>query len=320
VKTIREVKKQIYMKISFFKIIVLCVLLQNTLFAQQDAMFTHYMYNTLAVNPAYAGSRDALTLTALNRSQWVGIAGAPMTQTITAHTPFKKDNIGIGASIMNDKLGPINNTALYFDFAYRLKLDKKSTLSMGLKAGLNFLNAKLNQLNLDEQNDQSFQNAGASVAPNFGFGLYYSRDRFYAGLSTPRLLQNNLKPGAQPTIALREKRHYFMIAGYQFKINEDIEMKPTTFIKVTAGAPVEMDLTASIIWKKFLHLGAMFRTGDAFGILAGYNITEQLLLSYAFDWSYALQTVRYNGGSHEIMLRYDFIIIAPQKIRSPRYF
>jgi type IX secretion system PorP/SprF family membrane protein len=248
------------------------------------------------------------------------MAGAPMTQTITAHTPFKRDNIGIGLSVMNDRLGPINNTSLYFDFAYRLKLDEKSTLSMGMKAGLNFLNAKLNQLNLDEQNDQSFQNAGASVAPNFGFGLYYSRDRLFAGISSPRLLQNNLKPGAQPTIALREKRHYFIIAGYQFKINEQLEMKPATLIKLTAGAPVQMDLTASFIWKNFLHLGAMFRTGDAFGVLAGYNITDQLLLSYSFDWSYRFQTVRYNGGSHEIMLRYDFIIVAPQKIRSPRYF
>ena len=308
------------MKISFLNILALCTFFAGSICAQQDAMFTHYMNNTLAINPAYAGSRDALTVTALHRSQWVGITGAPMTQTITAHTPFKRDNIGIGASVMNDRLGPINNTSLYFDFAYRLKLDNKSTLSMGMKAGLNFLNAKLNQLNLDEQNDQSFQNAGASVAPNFGFGLYYSRNRLFAGISTPRLLQNNLKPGAQPTIALREKRHYFMIAGYQFKINENLEMKPTTFIKVTAGAPVEMDLTASFIWKNFLHLGGMFRTGDAFGVLAGYNINEQLLISYSFDWSYRLQTVRYNGGSHEIMLRYDFIIISPQKIRSPRYF
>jgi type IX secretion system PorP/SprF family membrane protein len=308
------------MNISFLKIFLLCTFFAGSIYAQQDAMFTHYMNNTLAVNPAYAGSRDALTVTALHRSQWVGVAGAPMTQTITAHTPFKRDNIGIGLSVMNDRLGPINNTSLYFDFAYRLKLDEKSTLSMGLKAGLNFLNAKLNQLNLDEQNDQSFQNAGASVAPNFGFGLYYSRDRFFAGISTPRLLQNNLKPGAQPTIALREKRHYFMIAGYQFKINEHLEMKPATLIKLTAGAPVQMDLTASFIWKNFLHLGAMFRTGDALGVLAGYNISDQLLISYSFDWSYGLQTARYNGGSHEIMLRYDFIIIAPQKIRSPRYF
>jgi type IX secretion system PorP/SprF family membrane protein len=308
------------MKISFLKIFLLCAFFAGSVYAQQEAMFTHYMNNTLAVNPAYAGSRDALTVTALHRSQWVGVAGAPMTQTITAHTPFKRDNIGIGLSVMNDRLGPINNTSLYFDFAYRLKLDKKSTLSMGLKAGLNFLNAKLNQLNLDEQNDQSFQNAGASVAPNFGFGLYYSRDRFFAGISTPRLLQNNLKPGAQPTIALREKRHYFMIAGYQFKINEHLEMKPATLIKLTAGAPVQMDLTASFIWKNFLHLGAMFRTGDALGVLAGYNISDQLLISYSFDWSYGLRTARYNGGSHEIMLRYDFIIISPQKIRSPRYF
>jgi type IX secretion system PorP/SprF family membrane protein len=288
--------------------------------AQQDAMFTHYMYNTLAINPGYAGSRDALTITALHRSQWVGFAGAPMTQTITVHTPFKNENLGLGMSIMNDKIGHINNTSLYFDFAYRLKLGEKSTLAMGLKGGLNFLRAKLSQLNLDETYDQSFQSAGASVAPNFGFGLYFTRDRFYAGLSTPRLLQNDLKPGANPNIALNEKRHYFMIAGYQFKLTEDLDLKPTTFVKMTVGTPIEVDLTASLVWKKIFHIGAMLRTGDAFGILAGYNITEQLFFSYAFDWSYALQTLRYHGGSHELMLRYDFIITSKQKIRSVRYF
>ncbi len=288
--------------------------------AQQDAMFTHYMYNTLVVNPAYAGSRDALTLTALHRSQWVGFPGAPMTQTLTAHTPFRKENIGLGMSIMNDNIGKINNSSIYFDFAYRIRLDKKSMLSLGLKGGINVFRAKFDDLTTIQINDQSFQSAGAAVAPNFGFGAYYTRDRFYAGISTPRLLENNFRQGGSSVVALKEQRHYFFIAGYQFKLSNTLELKPTSFVKMTLGAPVEADLSASLIWKKMLHIGAMFRTGDAFGVLAGYNITNQLFLSYSFDWSYALQTVRYHGGSHEIMLRYDFIFTPSHKAVSPRYF
>ncbi len=288
--------------------------------AQQDAMFTHYMYNTLAINPGYAGSRDALTVTALHRSQWVGFDGAPLTQTITAHTPVRSENIGLGLSIMNDKIGKINNSSIYIDFAYRLRFNKKATLSIGIKGGVNLLRAKYNQLTLIESNDPNFQISGGSLAPNFGFGLYFTRERFYAGISAPRLLENNFKPGANNTIAIREQRHYFFIAGYQFKLSDKLELKPTTYVKMTLGAPIEADLTASFVWNKMLHLGAMFRTGDAFGVLAGYNITKQLFLSYAFDWSYALQTVRYHGGSHEIMLRYDFIFSPGHKAVSPRYF
>ncbi len=296
------------------------VLMTAEVNAQQDAMFTHYMFNTLAINPAYAGSRDALTVTALHRSQWVGFPGAPMTQTITAHTPFKKENIGLGLSIMNDRIGKINNSSLYLDFAYRIRLDKKSMLSIGIKGGLNMLRAKFDDLTTIQGNDQTFQTAGASFAPNFGFGLYYQRDRFYAGISTPRLLENNFRQAASSSIALKERRHYFLIAGYQFKLSNNLELKPTTFLKVTFGAPIEADLTTSLIWKKLLHIGAMYRTGDAFGVLAGYNITNQLFLSYSFDWSYGLQTIRYHGGSHEIMLRYDFIFTPSHKAVSPRYF
>lgn len=309
------------MKISnYIVLLLLAVFMAANASAQQDAMFTHYMYNTIAINPAYAGSRDALTVTALHRSQWVGFPGAPITQTITAHTPFKKENIGLGLSLMNDRIGKINNTSIYFDFAYRIRLDKKSILSMGIKGGLNILSSRLDQLNLIQGNDQTFQVGGTSLAPNFGFGLYYSRDRFYAGISTPRLLENNFRQASNASITMREQRHYFFIAGYQFKLSETFELKPTTFVKMTVGAPVEVDLTTTLVWKRLLHLGAMFRTGDAFGVLAGYNITEQLFLSYSFDWSYALQTIRYHGGSHEIMLRYDFIFTPSHKAISPRYF
>src|SRR3990172_7788836 len=160
--------------------------------AQQAPLFTHYMYNTLAVNPGYAGSREALTVTALHRSQWVGFDGAPTTQTLTMHTPLINQHIGVGLSVLNDKIGPTNNTSLVADFAYRMKLTQKSKLAFGLSAGANILQANINALNLDQQNDVSFQsNINNKITPNVGFGAYYSRDRFYTGISTPNLLQNS---------------------------------------------------------------------------------------------------------------------------------
>jgi len=159
--------------------------------AQQDPMFTHYMYNTLSINPAYAGSRDALSITALHRSQWVGFDGSPTTQTITMHSPIANKNIGLGLTVVNDKIGPVNNTSLAGQFAYIMQLNRKSKLSLGLSGGVNILQADLNSLSLDQQNDPTFQtNLTNRVTPNFGFGAYYSRERFYIGVSTPNLIQN----------------------------------------------------------------------------------------------------------------------------------
>ncbi len=294
-----------------------------TTYAQQDAMFTHYMYNTLAVNPGYAGSRDALTVTALNRSQWTGFKGAPTTQTLTLHTPLKSDKIGIGFSVVNDQIGPLKNTSAYIDFAYMIKLNAKSKLSFGLKGGFNYMQLNLNSIALDDQTDVSFQtNTTSKFLPNFGFGIYYSRQKFYAGISTPKLLENNIKTydsGSATKIA-KEQRHYFVIAGTIFKLTDNIDLKPTTFIKITTAAPIQADITASFIFDKKLLAGLMYRTGDALGVLVGYNITDQFHIGYSFDWSYGIKTFKYNNGSHEIMLSYDFIFKDKGRVNSPRFF
>ena len=298
------------------------LLLSNQLFAQQDAMFTHYMYNTLAVNSGYAGSREALTVTGLHRSQWLGIEGAPITQTLTLHTPIFRNDLGVGFSLVNDQIGPTNTTAFYADVAYRLKFKSDHKLSLGLKAGGNLRQGSLSTLKVNEQGDQSFNNVQTQFLPNFGFGAYYYTTTWYVGLSMPKLLENKFldeKNGAKTNLA-SEKRHYFFIAGTVFPLSSKIKLKPTTFVKVTEGAPVEADLTATFLLYDMVSIGAMLRTGDAIGVLAGYQITNQLAVGYSFDWSYALATGKYNGGSHEIMLRYDFIFNDKEKIKSPRYF
>lgn len=310
------------MKIKFTLIIVLLSLSQF-LKAQQDPMFTHYMFNTLAINPAYAGSRDALTVSFLHRTQWVGFDGAPTTQTLTMHSPLFIKNAGIGLSVINDKIGPTNNTSFYADFSYRIRITQRSQLAFGLKGGLNVMRNKLSDLQLEDQQDQAFEkNIQSDLLPNFGFGLYYFTDKYYIGVSIPKLLENNFKENSVSgsTNLGGEEKHYFLIAGYLYKINEDFKLKPTTFLKVTSAAPMEVDLSAQILYKDRIWLGAMYRTGDACGVLLGAYITPRLAVGYSYDWSFVNRTFKYNGGSHEIMLQYDFFFKEAQKIRSPRYF
>jgi type IX secretion system PorP/SprF family membrane protein len=295
-----------------------------TIHAQQAPMYTHYMNNTLVVNPAYAGSRDALTVTAINRMQWVDFEGAPVTQSITMHSPLENEHLALGFSILNDKIGPTNLTSVVIDYAYRFNLTENSKMSFGLSVGANLFQANLSALQLDVQNDPVFLNdINNQVTPNIGFGAYYSRERFYAGFSIPNLLESNysqIDQGNGTSLIGKEQRHYFFIAGALFHVGDNLDFKPTSFIKVTAAAPIEADLTASFIIQKRFLLGAMFRTGDAIGGLVGFDITDQFHVGYSYDWSYGLQTARYNKGSHEIVLRYDFIILNKKQIHSPRYF
>lgn len=292
--------------------------------AQQDPTYTHYMYNTLSINPAYAGSRDALTITALHRSQWLDFKGAPMTQTLTLHSPIAIKQIGLGLAVSNDKIGPINNTGLSGSFAYMIQLSKKSKLSLGLSGGVNILQAKLSSLSLDNQIDESFQrDVKNRVTPSFGAGAYYSTERFYAGFSVPNLLESNYYSTSQADGTVtesKERRHYFFISGAVIKITNNLQFKPTTLVKVVPKAPIQADFTASFIIMKRLLLGVMYRAGDGIGGLAGFDIFQQFHLGYSFDYSLGMKTMKYNNGSHELMLRYDFITNSKKKINSPRYF
>ena len=153
--------------------------------------------------------------------------------------------------------------------------------------------------------------------------MYYSREKFYAGISAPNLLQTNyssVRASDGSTLVGKEQRHYFFIAGTMLKITDDLGFKPTTLVKVTQGAPVQVDFTASFIILHKLILGAMLRSGDALGGLIGFDVTEQLHIGYSYDYSYGLTTAKYNQGSHEILLRYDFLLFDKKQIHTPRYF
>ena len=296
----------------------------GTVQAQQDPMYTHYFDNTLSINPAYAGSRDALTITALHRSQWVNFKGAPMTQTLTLHSPIGNRHIGLGLAASNDKIGPTNNTSVSGQFAYIMQLSKKSKLALGVSGGINAFQADLSTLALDNPNDPAFQNNIRNrISPRFGAGAYYSRERFYVGVSVPDLIETNyssLNLVDGTALIGKSHRHYFFIVGAVFNLSDNLAFKPTGLLKATVGSPVQVDVTASFIIAKKLMLGAAYRTGDSFSALVGFNLTPQFHIGYSYDWSYGLRTFNYNQGSHEIVLRYDFIFSGKKQIHSPRYF
>jgi type IX secretion system PorP/SprF family membrane protein len=299
-------------------------LLVEPLSGQQDAMYTHYMYNTLAVNPAYAGSRDALTATLLHRSQWVSFPGAPVTQTLTVHGPAFDRKIGLGLSVVNDKAGPLKQTSVAIDANYIMYVNDEDRLAFGIKGALDFFRGEF--ANIQTPDDDMVDNVfgvdvGGMAKPNFGTGVYYYKPRMYLGLSVPSLLKSTYATGDDDQIVSYEReRHFYLIGGAVFDLNFDWMLKPTGFLKVVPGAPVEFDITPTFIYQEKYNIGVMYRSADAVGVQAGIMLNEQLLASYSFDWSFTNPTGKYNGGSHELMLRYDFIYKRRRRIKSPRYF
>lgn len=288
---------------------------------QLSPLFTHYTYNTISINPAYAGTRERLTITGLHRSQWASIEGAPQTQTVTVHSPVLFKNSACGLSILNDKIGPTNSFSANMDISYTIRINEGANLALGLKGGFYFHKTDLNKMNIKEQNDPLFnKNIKETFIPNFGFGFYYYTEKYYAGFSIPKLLNNSNHLSNENSAFNGEKKHFFLIAGTHLKITRDKVFSPSCLIRYTKGTSFNADITASFIFDKSFRLGMSFRTGDAIGILTGLMLSKQTEIGYSFDWSYANKTGRYNYGSHEIMLRYDVYFKKVKVVKSPRYF
>ncbi len=288
--------------------------------AQQDPQFTQYMFNMLALNPAYAGSAERVSVKALSRHQWVGFEGAPTTQTLTLHSPVWHESLALGGTMMRDSHGPITQYTFMADVAYRIFMGENK-LAFGIKGGLNLLQGKFGELSPEMAGDAVFQqNVNTKLDPQFGFGVMYYSDRYYIGLSTPKLLRTEFfdtdslafisEPG--------QRAHYFLSGGYVFDLGLYHKFKPTFLVKAVEGAPISFDLSANFLFLEKFWLGAMYRHTDAVGVLAQYLLTNDLSVGYAYD--YPLSPLRnFSGGSHEIMIGYEFGKLL-KGIRSPRYF
>lgn len=290
--------------------------------AQQDAQYTQYMYNTLAVNPAYAGSRGVLSINALHRSQWVGLDGAPTTQTINFNTPVSK-RLGVGLSIVNDRIGNGTNQDTYFDAvaSYTVQTSKTGKLSFGIKAGGHALNIDFTQLQNynNEATTLGLSNIDKKFSPNFGAGIYYHTDTFYAGLSVPNFLKTEHFDNSTASLA-QERMNFYLITGYVFDLNPNLKFKPAALLKAVSGAPLQIDLSANFMFNQKFTLGAAYRWDAAFSGMFGFQITDQFMLGLAYDKETTeLGNTTFNDGSFEVLLRYE-LRTRYKNVIAPRFF
>jgi len=290
-------------------------------FSQQDPLYTQYMFNTLAINPGYAGTRDMLSLMFSSRNQWVGFDGAPTTQTFTANSPVANKNIGLGISVLYDRIGPTTQTGTYIDYSFQLKISEKSKLSFGIKGGGNFYQLDMAQLKkLTPYNDPAYSEPNISkFLPNFGVGLYYYSQNFYLGASVPKLLENTYSAdGVETSVEGKETRHYYLMTGAVVNINNDIKFKPSVLARLTQAAPFSMDINANFLFVDRIWVGAMYRISGTFGGVVQFKFTPQFRIGYSYDAN-TTELQNYNNGTHEIMLNYEFNF-KKDKIQNPRYF
>ena len=301
-------------------ILILVLTLSSLLgFSQQDAQFTQYMYNTSNINPAYAGSREVLSVFALHRTQWVGLDGAPITNNININTPIGS-NIGVGLGIVNDRIGVSDENNISADFSYTIQASNNYKLAFGLKVSANILNIAFDKLSF-AVTDPSFEtNVNNKFSPNIGTGLYFYSDNTYIGLSVPNFFEtrhyDRTSTINSAKVTAQERMHYYFIAGHVFDLSESIQFKPSLLTKIVQGAPLQIDASANFMINEKFILGAAYRWTAAASLMAGFQINESWLIGYGFD----LETTRlkaYNSGSHEIFLRYE---LPKQKIVHPRFF
>ncbi|WP_394350963.1 PorP/SprF family type IX secretion system membrane protein [Poritiphilus flavus] len=297
------------------------------LFAQQDAQYTQYMFNTMSVNPAYAGSRGQLSVAALYRAQWVGLDGGPETQTLNLHSPIRNSRLGYGISIVNDNIGDGVVQETYFDavISYTIDVSLDGKLSFGLKAGGNLLNLDFEGLRNFNQEPVPQDNIENRFSPNFGLGVYYHTSKFYAGLSAPNLVEtehfDNSQQDANSVQFLSTDRiNFYLITGYVFDLNGNLKFKPALLTKVVSGAPLQLDLSASFLFNEKFSFGAAYRWDAAVSALAGFQISDQFMLGLAYDRETTeLGGTQFNDGTFEVFLRFE-LVKSFQRLVSPRFF
>ena len=298
------------------KFIILFFFVVQMFWAQQDPQFTHYMYNTTNINPAYAGSREVVSVFGLHRAQWVGLDGAPTTNAFSLHSPLG-GKIGLGLSFLNDNIGPADENTISIDISYSINFEN-SKLAFGLKPSLNLLNVDYTKLSIYDLTDPQFQsNINNELSPNIGAGIYWYSTQYYVGFSIPNFLETKHYSDIQSN-ALKERQHYFLMAGYVFDLSPSIQFKPALLSKIVSGAPLQQDATANFLINQKLTLGIAYRWDAAISGLVGFQLTDKLFLGYSYDAD-TTQLANFNSGSHEIFLRFE-IFNSWEKIYCPRFF
>lgn len=299
------------------KLIFLALVIINSIQAQQEPQYSQYMYNTISVNPAYAGTRNVLNVLALHRQQWNGFDGAPITSTFSINTPIPETNLGIGISAISDRIGPTEQTTVSGDISYTVRLSEKTNLSFGAKGSASFFSFDQYKVTPFQANDPKWKSLSSKLAPNFGVGVYLHTDKYYLGLSVPNLMESNFYNDNEIVINSQRMNYYF-IGGYVFDVSNWIKFKPAVVSKIVAGAPLQLDISANALFINKFVLGAAYRWDAALSALAGFQINDALFVGYSYDFD-TTNLSRYNNGSHEVFIRYEFIY-KKNKLVSPRFF
>ena len=306
---------------TLFPLISLLLCFCTTIWGQQDAQYTQYMYNTVSVNPGYAGSRGHLSIAALYRNQWLGLDGAPETQTLNLHTPLGYRGVGLGVSIVNDKIGPTSETYFDVDFSYTIQTSFDAKLSFGLKASAHMLDIRFSELDEFEIDPQlqAQQDIRNQFSPNIGAGVYYHTERFYAGFSAPRILETEHFDESSISTA-KEQINWYLIGGSVWDLNPFLKFKPTVLTKVVQGAPLQVDLSANFMLNEKFVGGVAYRWDAAISGLFGFRISDEMFIGLAYDREITdLGATTFNDGSFEVIVRYDFIRNIGN-LKSPRFF
>lgn len=288
--------------------------------AQQDPNFTQYMYNTLSINPAYAGSREVLSATLLHRSQWLGFEDAPQTQTLTVHSPLNSESMALGLSVVNDQIGVVSDTYVSGAYSYNIQISRFANLSLGLNAGAKILNVDFNRLNIEDDTDPLFaNNIENKISPQFGLGFLLSNDNYYFGISSPALLRtNHFEGSSDQNVELRDRIHYYLTSGVVFDINNNLQFKPSVLLRHVSGSPLLAEASANFLFNKKFTFGAAYRFDSAFSGLFGFQATDAILVGLSYDSSIS-DISSYNNGSLEFFLRFE-LFKRYKKMYTPRFF
>lgn len=284
--------------------------------AQQESQYTQYMYNTMTFNPGYTGSREVLSVMGLYRTQWVGLEGAPKTMNFSIQSPIGQHS-GLGLNVVNDKIGPVNNTGAMLSYSYTIQGSTDVKYSFGISGGFDNFNVDYTMLN--PENPDSYMTGQVSqFSPNVGAGFYVHSHNWYVGLSSPKLLKTSYYDDVKAT-TYSTSSHFYLMGGYVFDLNPYLKFKPAAMIKGVVGAPLAVDVSANFLINNKLTLGAAYRWDASVSALAGFQVTEGIQLGYAYDYD-TTGLGNYNSGSHELFLRFDLFSKSMSRLVTPRFF
>ncbi len=291
--------------------ILFIVSMLGSALAQTESTYSQYMFNGLVINPAYAGTHQSMSLTALSRMQSIGLDGAPRTQTFSAHNALKDRKIGLGLVVMNDAIGVTNQTGAYFSYAYKIKFDNNSTLSLGLQGGGTVVDANFSELTIDQPGDPNFSEDLREFKPNFGAGAYYHTPKFYAGISMPQMLDLGDK-------RISQLKPFIITSGLIFRLSPVLMLKPNFLFRMVKDRVVEFNYNTNLLIHDVLWIGFSYRPNNSFNSLLEIQVTNQFRIGYAYEAGIN-DFRRANSGSHEFMLNYR-LIFSKKGVVNPRYF